>query len=147
MDLNKLRALAELADQLETQGFIVEANNVHNLFLKQADQFNEKPKVEFPMDVSDAANNFDSNNYMFDTEGNWQDLISIPEFLDNASDELTHAPAAVDKNHIVLENPENKKIEVINVVPREHWDTIHDPKQEDQKDQDDGSGFIKRADD
>ena len=42
MDLNKLHALAELADQLENQGFIVEANNVHNLFLKQADQFNEK---------------------------------------------------------------------------------------------------------
>jgi hypothetical protein len=37
-----------------------------------------------------------------------------------------------------------KKIEVINVVPREHWDTIHDPKQEDQED---GQGFIKRADD
>ena len=32
MDLNKLHALAELADQLENQGFIVEANNVHNLF-------------------------------------------------------------------------------------------------------------------
>jgi hypothetical protein len=48
MDLNKLHALAELADQLENQGFIVEANNVHNLFLKQADQFNEKHLVELP---------------------------------------------------------------------------------------------------
>lgn len=142
MDLNKLQALAELADQLENQGFIVEANNVHNLFLKQADQFNEKHMVEFPMDVSDALNNYDTKNYKLDPEGNWQNLVSIPEFIENSTDELTHAPAAVDKNHIVLENPENKKIEVINVVPREHWDTVHDPKQEDQED---GSGFIKRA--
>jgi hypothetical protein len=144
MDLNKLHALAELADQLENQGFIVEANNVHNLFLKQADQFNEKHMVELPMDVSEALNIYDTKNNKLDPEGNWQDLVSIPEFIENSTDELTHAPAAVDKNHIVLENPENKKIEVINVVPREHWDTIHDPKQEDQED---GQGFIKRADD
>jgi len=144
MDLNKLHALAELADQLENQGFIVEANNVHNLFIKQADQFNEKHMVELPMDVSEALNIYDTKNNKLDPEGNWQDLVSIPEFIENSTDELTHAPAAVDKNHIVLENPENKKIEVINVVPREHWDTIHDPKQEDQED---GQGFIKRADD
>ena len=74
-----------------------------------------------------------------DPEYKWTDLYVL---VDNSTDELTHAPAAVDKNHIVLENPENKKIEVINVVPREHWDTIHDPKQEDQED---GKGFIKRA--
>jgi hypothetical protein len=145
MDLNKLQALAELADQLENQGFIVEANNVHNLFLKQADQFNEKHLVELPMDVSDAVNNFDSKNYKVDPKGNWQDLMSIPDFIDNISDELTHAPADVDKNHIVFKNPKTDNIEVMNVVPREHWDTVHDPSKEDQEDQEDGKGFIKRA--
>jgi hypothetical protein len=111
---------------------------------QSVDQFNEKHMVELPMDVSEALNIYDTKNNKLDPEGNWQDLVSIPEFIENSTDELTHAPAAVDKNHIVLENPENKKIEVINVVPREHWDTIHDPKQEDQED---GQGFIKRADD
>ena len=148
MDLNKLKALAELADQLEDQGFIVEANNVHNLFIKQADEFNDTNEcVEWPMDVSDAVNNFDSKNYKVDPKGNWQDLMSIPDFIDGISDELTHAPAAVDKNHIVFKHPETDKIEVMNLVPREHWDTVHDPSKEDQEDQEDGSGFIKRADD
>ncbi len=141
MNINKLYALAELAEQLENQGFIVEANNVHNLFIKEADSFNKSYMVKMPMDVSDAVNNFDSNLYELDTEGEWQNTISIPEFVKQAPDKLMHAPAAVDKNHIVFENPENKKIEVMNVIPEEHMDTIHNPDEEDDE------KFIKRADD
>lgn len=141
MDLNKLQALADLAEQLENQGFMVEANNVHNLFLKQADSFNKSHMVEFPMDVEDAVNNYDSKIYQLDTEGEWQNTVSIPDFVKQAPDKLMHAPAAVDKNHIVFENPENKKIEVMNVIPEQHMDTIHNPNEEDDE------KFIKRADD
>ena len=38
MHINQLQALADLTDLLEEQGNIVEANRVHNLFMKEANK-------------------------------------------------------------------------------------------------------------
>ncbi len=144
--MNNLNFLSDLANDLESKGFYKEASDVHNLFIKKADQFNKKRKVEFPTDVEGALNNFDSKVYELDTEGEWQNTIPIPKFIKQAPEELMHAPAAVDKNHLIFENPDNKKIEVMNVIPENHLDTLHDPSKEDDEDDEDGK-FIKRADD
>lgn len=47
MDANKLRFLSEMAEKLESQGNIVEANAVHNLFMKQASEFDKNIKFHF----------------------------------------------------------------------------------------------------
>ena len=39
MNPNKLQSLAELADLLESQGSIVEANRIHEMFIKEASEF------------------------------------------------------------------------------------------------------------
>lgn len=136
----KLAQLADLAEKLEEQGNILEANVVHNLFMKEASEFKKKYNVPFPMNLDDALNNYDSDNYEVDKDGQWEDTETINDFREEASDDLLHSPAAVDDNHLIFYNEDEDHIEVMNMIPEHHLDTLH--KNPSKK-----TRFIKRADD
>lgn len=136
----RLAHIAELAEILESQGNIVEANVVHNLFMKEASEFKKKYEVPFPMNLDDALNNYDSDSYEVDKEGQWEDTETIEDFREEASDDLLHSPAAVDDNHLIFYNEDEDHIEVMNMIPEHHLDTLH--KNPSKK-----TRFIKRADD
>lgn len=140
MHTSQLQALAELADLLEEQGNLVEANRVHNLFVKEANKFKKTYQVPFPMNLDDALNNYDSENYQVDSDGSWEDAEPISDFREELSDADLHQPAAVDDNHIIFYNEDNKHVEVMNMIPEHHLDSLH-------KNPDDTTRFIKRADD
>jgi hypothetical protein len=140
MKTNNLRSLAELAELLESQGNIVEANRVHKLFIKEAEKFKKKYEVPFPMNLDDALNNFDSENYQVDADGSWEDAEPISDFREESSDDMMHSPAAVDDNHIIFYNEDDDHIEVMNMIPEHHLDSLH--KNPSKK-----TRFIKRADD
>ncbi len=139
MDANKLKFLSSLADKLELEGSIVEADAVHNLFVKEASEFDKKYKVIFPDDLSSALNKFDSS-YEVDKDGHWEDTVSINDFREETSDDMMHSPATVDDNHLVFYNEDEDKVEVMNMIPKHHLDTLH--KNPSKK-----TRFIKRADD
>ncbi len=140
MHTDKLRSLAELAELLESQGNIVEANRVHKMFIKEAEKFKKKYDVPFPMNLDDALNNYDSENYQIDADGSWEDAEPISDFREEASDDLMHSPAAVDDNHIVFFNEDEDHIEVMNMIPEHHLDSLHkNPSKQ--------TRFIKRAED
>ena len=91
------------------------------------------------MNLDDALNNYDESNYEVDSEGDWEETETISDFREQASDEMLHTPAAVDDNHIILQNPKDKsKFEVMNMVPEHHLDSLHNQKDKKTK-------FIKRA--
>jgi hypothetical protein len=117
-DLNIITASIENSGDLET------ADSVHNVFIKLADKFNPEYEVTFPKNLNEALNDFDSN-YEVDAEGDWEETEPIDEFRSEIDDEFEHAPAAVDDNHIIFENPENEHIEVMNMVPKHHLNTLH----------------------
>ena len=75
MQSDKLRSLAELAEILESQGNIVEANRVHSMFVKEAAEFKKKYNVPFPMNLDEALNNYDSENYQIDSDGSWDKIV------------------------------------------------------------------------
>jgi hypothetical protein len=140
MQSDNLRSLAELAELLESQGNIIEANRVHNMFIKQAEKFKKDYKVPFPMNLDDALNNFDSGNYQVDADGSWEDAEPISDFREESSDDMMHSPAAVDDNHIIFYNEDDDHVEVMNMIPKHHLDTLHkNPSKQ--------TRFIKRADD
>jgi hypothetical protein len=120
-----LRDLNIITASLENSGDFETADSVHNVFMKLADKFKPEYQVEFPMNLDDALNNYDSGNYEVDAEGDWEEAEPIDEFRSEISDEFEHAPAAVDDNHIIFENPENDHIEVMNMIPKHHLDTLH----------------------
>jgi hypothetical protein len=140
MHINQLQALADLTDLLEEQGNIVEANRVHNLFLKEANKFKKTYEVPFPMNLDDALNNYDDGNYQVDSDGSWENAEPISDFREELSDADLHQPAAVDDNHIVFYNEDDKHVEVMNMIPEHHLDSLH-------KNPDDTTRFIKRAKD
>ena len=140
MHINQLQALADLTDLLEEQGNIVEANRVHNLFMKEANKFKKTYEVPFPMNLDDALNNYDSDNYEVDVEGDWEDTETINDFREEASDDLLHSPATVDDNHLIFYNEDEDHVEVMNMVPKHHLDTLHKNPSKQTK-------FIKRAED
>lgn len=140
MQSENLRSLAELAELLESQGNIVEANRVHYMFIKEAEKFKKDYKVPFPMNLDDALNNFDSGNYQVDADGSWEDAEPISDFREESSDDMMHSPAAVDDNHIIFYNEDDDHVEVMNMIPKHHLDTLH--KNPSKK-----TRFIKRADD
>ena len=80
-------------------------------------------------DVKVVENNLNyikiSGNYEVDVEGDWEETEPIDEFRSEIDDEFLHAPAAVDDNHLIFENPENEHIEVMNMVPKHHLDSLH----------------------
>jgi hypothetical protein len=138
MHTSQLQALAELADLLEEQGNLVEANRVHNLFVKEANKFKKTYQVPFPMNLDDALNNYDAENYQVDSDGSWEDAEPISDFREELSDADLHQPAAVDDNHIIFYNEDDKHVEVMNMIPEHHLDSLH-------KNPDDTTRFIKRA--
>lgn len=139
MHTSQLQALAELADLLEEQGNLVEANRVHNLFIKEANKFKKTYQVPFPKDLSKALDEFNSN-YQVDSDGSWEDAEPISDFREELSDADLHQPAAVDDNHIIFYNEDDKHVEVMNMIPEHHLDSLH-------KNPDDTTRFIKRAKD
>ncbi len=140
MQSDNLRSLAELAELLEFQGNIVEANRIHSMFIKEAEKFKKEYEVPFPMNLDDALNNFDSGNYQVDADGSWEDAEPISDFREESSDDMMHSPAAVDDNHIIFYNEEDDHVEVMNMIPKHHLDTLHkNPSKQ--------TRFIKRADD
>ena len=139
MDANKLRFLSSLAEKLELEGNVVEADAVHNLFIKEASEFDKKHQVPFPDDLSSALNKFDSS-YEVDKDGQWEDTVTINDFREETSDDMMHSPATVDDNHLVFYNEDEDKVEVMNMIPKHHLDTLH--KNPSKK-----TRFIKRADD
>ena len=140
MDTNKLRFLSSLVDKLENEGNIIEANVVHNLFMKQASEFDKDYKVNFPMNLNQALDEFDADSYEVDKDGHWEDTETIDDFREEASDDMMHSPAAVDDNHIIFYNEDEDHIEVMNMIPEHHLDSLHkNPSKQ--------TRFIKRAKD
>ena len=140
MNTNKLQSLSELAELLESQGNIVEANRVHAMFIKEASEFKKEYEVPFPMNLDDALNNYDSENYQVDKDGSWEDAEPISDFREESSDDLMHSPAAIDDNHIIFYNEDEDHIEVMNMIPKHHMDSLHNNP-------DDETRTIKRAND
>jgi hypothetical protein len=140
MHTTNLKSLAELAEILESQGNIVEANRVHIMFIKEAEKFKKKYDVPFPMNLDDALNNYDSENYQIDSDGSWENAEPISDFREEMSDADLHQPASVDENHIVFYNEDEDHIEVMNVIPKHHLDSLHKNPSEQTR-------FIKRAKD
>ncbi len=83
--------------------------------------------IEAEMNLEDALNNFDSNLYMVDPHGDWQEdeWISIEEYIDmlenKFGDNILDSPAAIDANHIAFEAPDG--FQVINLVHKSMLDT------------------------
>lgn len=121
-----LRDLNIITASLENFGDFETAESIHNVFMKLADKFKPEYQVEFPMNLDDALNNYDSSNYEVDFEGDWEETDPIEEFRDDIGDTYLHSPAAIDDNHIIFENPENEHVEVMNMVPKHHIDSLHE---------------------
>ena len=138
MNTDKLQSLAELAELLESQGNIIEANRVHKMFVKEASEFKKEYDVPFPMNLDDALNNYDSGTYSVDQKGSWEDAEPISDFREELSDADLHQPAAVDDNHIVFYNEDEEHVEVMNMIPKHHLDSLH-------KNPSDETRRIKRA--
>jgi hypothetical protein len=139
MDTNKLRFLSSLIEKLEIEGNIVEANAVHNLFIKEAADFDKEYKVKFPMNLNQALNEFD-DSYEVDKDGHWEDTETISDFREETSDDMMHSPATVDDDHLVFYNEEKNNVEVMNMIPKHHLETLHNNPSKKTR-------FIKRADD
>jgi hypothetical protein len=139
MNSNYLKSLSDMIEDLEQKGFQVEANNVHNLFIKEANRFKKTFNVPFPKDLNKALDEFDSN-YQVDSDGSWENAEPISDFRKELSDADLHQPAAVDDNHIVFYNEDAKHVEVMNMIPEHHLDSLH-------KNPSDKTRFIKRAED
>lgn len=103
-------------------------------------KFKKVYEVPFPMDLDKALNKFDPNNYEVDSDGSWEETETINEFREEASDYFLHSPAAVDDNHLIFYNKSNDNIEVMNMIPKHHLDTLHKNPSKKTK-------WIKRAED
>ena len=139
MGTNKLRFLSSLVEKLESEGNIVEANAVHNLFIKEAADFDKEYKVKFPMNLSQALNEFD-DSYEVDKDGHWEDTETISDFREETSDDMMHSPATVDDDHLVFYNEDKDHVEVMNMIPKHHLESLHNNPSKKTR-------FIKRADD
>ena len=139
MDTNKLRFLSSLVEKLESEGNIVEANAVHNVFIKEAADFDKEYKVKFPMNLNQALNEFD-DSYEVDKDGHWEDTETISDFREETSDDMMHSPATVDDDHLVFYNEDKDHVEVMNMIPKHHLESLHNNPSKKTR-------FIKRADD
>ena len=135
-----IQELDKVAEMLEDMKLFKEAGAVHNVFVKIASEFKNEYKVPFPMNLDDALNNYDSGTYSVDKKGSWEDAEPISDFREEMSDEDLHQPAAVDDNHIVFYNEDEDHVEVMNMIPKHHLDSLH-------KNPSDQTRRIKRADD
>ena len=139
MGTNKLRFLSSLVEKLESEGNIVEANAVHNVFIKEAADFDKEYKVKFPMNLNQALNEFD-DSYEVDKDGHWEDTETISDFREETSDDMMHSPATVDDDHLVFYNEDKDHVEVMNMIPKHHLKSLHNNPSKKTR-------FIKRADD
>ena len=135
-----IQELNKVAEMLEDMKLFKEAGAVHNVFVKVASEFKNEYQVPFPMNLDDALNNYDSGTYSVDKKGTWEDAEPISDFREEMSDEDLHQPAAVDDNHIVFYNEDEDHVEVMNMIPKHHLDSLH-------KNPSDQTRRIKRADD
>lgn len=139
--MNNLINLNEIILQLENNGNFNDANILHQNFLKEAkNKFKKIQSVPFHMNLDDALNVYDSNTYEVDATGDWEETETISEFREEASDYMLHYPAAVDSNHLVFYNKDEKEIEVMNMIPKHHMDSLHNNPDKSTK-------WIKRAED
>ena len=140
-----LKELAELCDQLEAQGNIIEANNIHNLFIKKASEVEKGHSVKFPMTFEQALEKFSPEEFEVDIDGKWEDTEPISD-IKNEYEDLLDDPAAIDDNHIILFDEDNELDEndgpfvVMNMVPEEHMDSLQNNPSKQTK-------WIKRAED
>jgi len=137
---NILRQLNRIATSLENHNQSRQAIMIHNLFMKLSSEFKNNYQVEFPMNLDDALNNYDSGTYSVDQKGSWEDAEPISDFREELSDADLHQPATVDDNHIVFYNEDEEHIEVMNMIPKHHLDSLHNNP-------DDETRTIKRAND
>ena len=135
-----IQELNKVAEMLEDMKLFKEAGAVHNVFVKIASEFKNEYQVPFPMNLDDALNNYDSGTYSVDKKGSWEDAEPISDFREEMSDEDLHQPAAVDDNHIIFYNEDDDHVEVMNMIPKHHLDTLH-------KNPSDETRRIKRAKD
>ncbi len=135
--INELNKVAYI---LEDMKLFKEAGAIHNVFVKVASEFKNEYQVPFPMNLDDALNNYDSGTYSVDKKGSWEDAEPISDFREELSDADLHQPAAVDDNHIIFYNEDDDHVEVMNMIPKHHLDTLH-------KNPSDETRRIKRADD
>ena len=133
-----IKELNKAAGMLEDMKLLKEAKAIHNVFIKVASEFKNDYNVEFPMNLDDALNNYDSGTYSVDQEGSWEDAEPISDFREELSDADLHQPAAVDDNHIVFYNEDEEHVEVMNMIPKHHLDSLH-------KNPSDETRRIKRA--
>lgn len=133
-----LNELNRVANGLENMKLFKEASAIHNVFVKVASEFKNDYNVEFPMNLDDALNNYDSGTYSVDQKGSWEDAEPISDFREELSDADLHQPAAVDDNHIIFYNEDDDHIEVMNMIPKHHLDSLH-------KNPSDETRRIKRA--
>ena len=133
--INELNKVAYI---LEDMKLFKEAGAIHNVFVKVASEFKNEYQVPFPMNLDDALNNYDSGTYSVDQKGSWEDAEPISDFREELSDEDLHQPAAVDDNHIVFYNEDEEHVEVMNMIPKHHMDSLH-------KNPSDETRRIKRA--
>jgi len=135
-----IQELNKVAEMLEDMKLFKEAGAVHNVFVKVASEFKNEYQVPFPMNLDDALNNYDSGTYSVDKKGTWEDAEPISDFREEMSDADLHQPAAVDDNHIIFYNEDDDHVEVMNMIPKHHLDTLH-------KNPSDETRRIKRAKD
>jgi hypothetical protein len=133
-----LNQLNKVAETLEEMKLTREAKAIHNVFVKVASEFKNDYNVEFPMNLDDALNNYDSGTYSVDQKGSWEDAEPISDFREELSDADLHQPAAVDDNHIVFYNEDEDHVEVMNMIPKHHLDSLH-------KNPNDETRRVKRA--
>lgn len=134
-----LEKISNVIDVLEKTGYIKEACDLHDTFVRVAKKFSTAPyPVPFPMNLDKALNKFDSKTYQVDQKGDWEEAEPISEFKDNASDKLLHSPAAIDDNHLIFYNKDEDHVEVMNMIPKNHLDTLNNPE---------NKKWIKRAED
>ena len=135
-----LESLNRIACSFENNGHYNLASEINDVFMKVANKFKPEYEVPFPMNLDDALNNYDSDNYEVDVEGDWEDTETINDFREEASDDLLHSPATVDDNHLIFYNEDEDHVEVMNMVPKHHLDSLHKNPSKQTK-------FIKRAED
>jgi hypothetical protein len=139
MNIDYFDNLNNIILDLENRGFFKEASEIHSYFIKEAkSKFKPTYTVDFPMNLDDALNNYDASNYEIDVEGDWEESEPISDFREEASDAMLHFPAAVDDNHLIFYNKDDDHIEVMNMIPEHHLDSLH-------KNPDKSTRWIKRA--
>jgi hypothetical protein len=135
-----IKELAEICDLLESQGNIVEANTIHQMFIKEANKFKKTYEVPFDKDLDHALKDFEGGSYQVDSDGSWENAEPISDFREELSDADLHQPATIDDNHIVFYNEDDEHVEVMNMIPKHHLDTLHKNPSKETK-------WIKRAED